>query len=116
MPFTTKEVTGSTTEAAKGANKAKKNPRFWFFISYFTVSVTPSVNTPESSNDLIILIIPFISSIEINEANSFPALTAPFPLIFVPNLLIAFEVKLHTNRGTLSLSKGIARSVGAFFP
>ena len=85
-----------------------------FFISCFTVSVIPSINTFESSNDFMILIISFISSFEISKVNPFPALTAPFPLIFLSNLFIAFEAKLLTNPGQLSLAKGIARCVITF--
>ena len=88
---------------------------FLFFISCFTVSVTPSINTPESSNDVMIFIA-FICSFKINKVNLFPALTAPFSLIFLSNLFIAFEVKLLTNPGKLSLAKGIAILVSAFFP
>ena len=51
-----------------------------------------------------------------NNANPFPALTAPFPLIFLSNLFIAFKVKLLTNPGKLSLAKGIAICLSAFFP
>ena len=87
-----------------------------FFISSFTVSVTPSNNTPDSSNDFMILITSFISLFEINKVNPFPALTTLFPLIFLSNLFIAFEVKLLTNPGKLSLAKEIAIFVSAFFP
>ena len=87
-----------------------------FLFHCFTVSVTASINTPESSNDIIILIISFISSFEINKVNPFPALTAPFLLIFLLNLFIALEVKLLTNPGKLYLAKGIATFVSAFFP
>ena len=59
----------------------------------------------------IIFIISFTSSFEINIVNPFPALTAPFPLIFLSNLFIALEVKLLTNP-----AKGIAKFVTAFFP
>ena len=76
-----------------------------FFISVFTVSVTPSYNTPETSNDLIILIISFISSFKINEVDPFLALEAPLLLIFLSNLFFALEVKLFTNLGKLSLAK-----------
>ena len=38
--FTTDEITGCTIEAAKGANKAPRNPPPWFFIACFTVLVT----------------------------------------------------------------------------
>ena len=37
------------------------------------------------------LIISFMSSFKINKVNSFPALTAPFPLTFLSNSFIAFE-------------------------
>ena len=93
---------------AKGANKAPRNLLYCFFISCFTVSVNPSINTSKSSNDFMILIISFISSFKINKVNPFPALTAPFPLIFLTNLSIAFEVKLLTNPRKLSLTEGIA--------
>ena len=87
-----------------------------FFILCFTVSVTPSINTPESFNDFMTLIISFISSFDINKVNLFPVLTAPFQLIFFSNLFIAFEVKFLTNPGKLSLAKGIVMFVIAFFP
>ena len=92
IPLTTEEITGCTNEVAKGANKAPRNPPSCFFISCFTVSVTPSINTPESSNDFMILIISFISSFEVSKVNPFPALTVSFPLIFLSNLFITFEV------------------------
>ena len=49
ISFTIEEITGFTNEVTKAANKAPRNPTF--FISFFTVSVTPSINTPEFSND-----------------------------------------------------------------
>ena len=64
----------------------------------------------------MILIVSFISSFEINRVNPFPTLTAPFPLIFLSNLFISFEVKLLTYPDKLSLAKGIAIFVSAFFP
>ena len=49
-------------------------------------------------------------SFEINKVNSFPALTAIFPFIFLPSLSItlevAFEAKLFNNPGKISLAKG----------
>ena len=57
---------------------------------------------------------PFISSFKIDKVNRFPALTAPFPLIFLSKLLIAFEAKLFTNPGKLSLAIRIGIFVGAF--
>ena len=86
------------------------------FISCFTVSVTPPINTPESSNDLVILIISFISSFKIKKVNSIPVSTVPFRFIFLSNLSIAFEVKLLTCPGKLALIKGIATFVSAFLP
>ena len=47
----------------------------------------------------MILIKSFISLFEMNNVNPFPALKAPFPLIFISNLFIAFEVRLLTNAG-----------------
>ena len=114
--LTTEEVTGCTNEAAKGASKAPQNVPYCFFISCFTVLVTSSINTTESSNDFMILIISFISSFEINKVNPFPTLTGPFPLISLSNLFIVFGVELLTNPGKLSLAKGIAMSISAFFP
>ena len=54
--FSTKEITGCINEAAKDTNKAARTPLSCFFISCLTVSVTPSINTPESSTDFMILI------------------------------------------------------------
>ena len=62
------------------------------------------------------LIISFISLFEINKVSSFPALTAPFRLIFLWDLFIAFEVKLLTNPGKLSLAKGMTIFLSASFP
>ena len=53
----------------------------------------------------MILIISCISAFEINKVNPFPALTAPFPLILLSNLFIAFEAKLLTNPGKLSFEE-----------
>ena len=87
-----------------------------FLISCFTVSVIPSINTPESPNNFITFITPFISSFEINKVNPFLALTAPFPLTFPSNLFTTFEVKFLTNPDKLSLPKGIAIFISALFP
>ena len=64
----------------------------------------------------MILIISFISTFEINTVNPFPALRAGFPRIFLSNQFIAFEAKLLTNPGKLSLAQIIARSVITFLP
>ena len=87
-----------------------------FFITCFTISVTPSINTPESSIDFMILIISFTYIFEIYIVNLFPALATPFHLFLFSDLFLAFEVKLFTNPGKLSLAKGIAMFVNAFFP
>ena len=83
---------------------------------FYTVSVTHIINTSESFNDFMILIISFISSFEINEVYLTHALIAPFPLIVHSNLFTAYEAKLRSNPGKLSLAKGIARSVSASPP
>ena len=57
--FTDEEIPDCTNEAAKGDNKAPRSLHSYFFISYFTVSITPSNDTPESPNVFIILIISF---------------------------------------------------------
>ena len=43
-------------------------------------------------------------------------MTASFALIFLSNLFIAFEVKLVTYPGKLSLAQGKARCVITFLP
>ena len=89
-------------------------------MSYFVASVTPSINTFESSNDILISILLPISSFEITNVTSLPALLAPFPLILLSNVFItfkaAFEAILFTNPGKLYLEKGIVRSVITFLP
>ena len=57
----------------------------------------------------------FISSFQINKVNPFPALTALFPLIFLSDLFIEFEVKLLTNPCKLSLAKGVPMFVRVSF-
>ena len=99
----------------KGANKAPRNLPSCYFISCFTVSVTSSYNTPKSSNDFMISVISFKYSFELNKVSPLLTLTAPFPLIFLSNLFIAFEVKLLTNLCKLSLAKVIATLVSASF-
>ena len=73
----------------------------------FIVSVTPSINTHEPSNNFMISIASFTSSIW---SHSF------FSTFFLSNLFIAFEVKLLTNPSKLSLAKEISIFVSAFFP
>ena len=51
-----------------------------------------------------------------SKLNPFPALTAPFSLIFLSNLFIAFEVEFLTSQGKLFLAKGIAKFASSFFP
>ena len=55
---------------------------FFVFSSCFTVSVAPSINTLTFSSDLMILIISFIFSFEINKVSPLPVLTSPSPSPF----------------------------------
>ena len=48
--FTIEEIIGWTIESAKGPNKPPRIPSSCFLISCFTVSVTQSINGPESSD------------------------------------------------------------------
>ena len=84
LPFTTEEILDCTNEVARGSKKAPRNPPscFFLFVSCFTVSVTPSLYRPGSSNDFMILLISFIFLFEINRLNPFPALAVPFALLF----------------------------------
>ena len=84
ISFTTQEIT-RYNEVANGVNKAQKNLPSCFFISCFTVSVTPSIDIPKSSNDFITFKISFIFSFEISKLNPFPTLTVPFPVNFHSN-------------------------------
>ena len=97
----------------KVLTKFQENLSSCFFISCLTVSVTvtPSINTPESSNDFIILIISFTSSFKIIKVNHLPVSCSDSSLFtyFSSKLFIAFEVKF-------SLVKGIAIFASAFFP
>ena len=93
---------------AKGANKAGRNPPSCIQISCFTVSITPSINTFQSSSCFMISIISFVSSFETNKVNNFPALAASFAFI-------GFEAKLLTNPCKLSQDKGITTFVKIFF-
>ena len=116
IPLTTEEIVDCTIEAAKGAKKAPRNRPSCFLTSCFTASVSPSIITPKSSNDFMILIMSFIFSFKVNKVNPFPALRGPFPLIFLLILFTPFESKFLTNPGKLSLTKGIAIFVSVFFP
>ena len=84
---------------AESTNKVPRNSPSCSYILYFAVSVGPSIHTPESPNDFMILIKSFISSFEINKVNPFPVLTARFPFFFLLNLFIAFKIKLFINPG-----------------
>ena len=55
IPFTIEEITGCSNEVAKCANKAARDLPSCFFISYLTVPVTLSINTPEYFNNFVIL-------------------------------------------------------------
>ena len=95
IAFINEEATGCINEEAIGTiNQAAIGPivaprkllSCFFFISYFTVSIAPSINRPCFSSDSKILIISFISPFEMNKVNLFLALTTPFALIFLSNL------------------------------
>ena len=86
--------------------------RFLVFLFHvFFLSVTLSINTRKSSKVFMNLIMLFISSFRIIKINSFPVLTAVFPIIFLSNLYTAFEGKLFTSPSKLSLAKGIVTSI-----
>ena len=70
----------------KGVKK-EKEICILVFISCFTVSVIPSINTFKFSSYFMVLIISFIPSFEVNKPNPFPPLTPSFPLISLPSLL-----------------------------
>ena len=52
--FTNEEATVAINEAVIVANKGARNPNYCFFVSCFTVSVTPSIKPSEISSDFII--------------------------------------------------------------
>ena len=90
-----------------------------FLISWLATTVTPSISTPEYSNDFIMLIKLSILSFKISKVYLFHDPTNPFPLILLSNLLIPLEAALKailfTNQDKLLLAKVIARSVTTFF-
>ena len=67
------------------------------------------------SNDFMVLIISFISSLEINKVIPFLYLRTIFPLISISNLFIAFEIKLLNNSDKLSVANGIASFSSVIF-
>ena len=99
IPFTTEKIRGCTIAADVGANIATWNPTSSFYVSCFTASVTPSINTPESFKDFMILMISSLFSFEMNKVNLLPALTTLFPLILLSTLFFVFEAMLLINPG-----------------
>ena len=91
------------------------NPSSYLFISCFTVSVFPSINTPEFSGKVMILIISSITSFKMNKVNSFPSLTTPCALIFLSKLSATDKVALVANLGKINLVNQTAKSNSAFF-
>ena len=67
------------TEVPKVPGSIPKYLPYYYFLSCFTESLTPSINTSEFSSDFIILIISSISSNEMTKVIPFPVLTASFP-------------------------------------
>ena len=114
-PFTTEEITGSNNEAVKGANTTPRKLPSSFFVSCFTVPLTP-INTAESSREFMIPTVLSISSFGVNKENSFLALRTPFPLIFLKTLSNIDKVALFANLGKISLAKGTLRSSNPFLP
>ena len=51
--------------APKVPNNIPRNPSFYSFASYLIVSLKPFIDNPDSSRDLTIFMISFISSLEI---------------------------------------------------
>ena len=51
------EATGAINEAVIGSIIASRNPPSCFFISFFNVSLAPSINRSDFSSDSMILII-----------------------------------------------------------
>ena len=64
----------------------------------------------------MILTISSTFSFKMNKVNPLLALTAPFPIIFLSNLFIAFDGKLLTNPSKLSLAPGVKKHLLVFFP
>ena len=75
------QVIGAVNEVAISAIIRPRNIPFsvFFFISYFTVSVAPSINRPECSSDFTILIMLSVFSVKLNKMNPFPVFTGPLP-------------------------------------
>ena len=99
------EMINAINEAVRGVIIAPRNPPSCFLISCLIIPEVPSINRPEFSSDSTILIISSISSFEMNKANTFPALTAPVPLVFLSNLSNTNEVALVANLGEKILSQ-----------
>ena len=108
------ETIGAINEAPIDAIIVPKNPPSYFFDSCFTISVAPSINRPESSGHFTILIISSISSYEMNNVNPFPALTAPYPLVFLSNLFNTGDDPLVANSDKISFAKRTSRPNNAF--
>ena len=122
IPFVLTKLKAVPLKHLKKLTKHQEILLLIFFISCFTVSVTPSINTYEFSSDFIISTISFISSFKRNKVKfscssyrSFCTYYCSFKFIYcISNLLITFEVILLTNPGKLSLAKGIAIFICVF--
>ena len=82
------EAIGAISEAAIGAIIAERNQPSCFFVLCFTVSLAPSINRPNFSNNSTILIISSVSLFEMNKVNPLPALPAPCPGCFFQTYLM----------------------------
>ena len=78
-------------------NNALRNPTFCSFTSFWTVSLTPFNNKPESSRDFIILIISLISSFVII------SVVFPDPSIFLCIPASAADVAAVNTKGIKTL-------------
>ena len=76
--------------APKVPNYIKRNPPCSFFILCFTVSLTPSMKTPEFFSDFMILIISSISSLGTTKVIHFPAVPAPALFVAIAALPCIF--------------------------
>ena len=93
--------------------------RYYHFLSFTScsaVSVASSINRTDFSIDSTILIMSYISSFQVNIVDPFPALTAPFPLIYLSYISNIDKIAFVANVGKKCLPKRITRSNNTFLP
>ena len=64
----------------------------FYFRFYYLSNNLPPINTIEYSNELMILLVSFISSFEINKVKPFSALTLPFHLFLFQIYLLHLKL------------------------